>query len=611
MRDDPGNAAAGTDGSVAVARAYAAGAWLIGMISIASMVANGWVPLDEGTTLLAARWVEGGALPHRDFAYPYTGGLTLMHALAVRVAGDSMLAPRFTLLVALAVWLPAIWFLARRFVGPPVAALAVIACAWWSVLVYPAAMPTWYVLFCATWATVALAGWHDTARLRWVLLAGLAAGFAVTFKQTGLATLVGAGFGVLAIHQQRHAAASDVAKTASKDVLTLSLLAVAMIVPLAIVMRRGIGSGEALTIALPLAVVILALGQGAWTTPASGLATRRLLAAWGALVAGAVIPVGGLVAWFGSHGALDSLITANTAGMIRTATTIEQAMTPWPAMLAYGLPAVLIIGVWAYACNRVRSPTAAFAVGGILAIVVLLAAAKFTASYRGVWFAAQLVLPLASVVIARRVATADPIPLVVVAAAALLAINQVPFGAPNYFAYVAPLGYVAAVSVSSALPRRAVLSVLFALVAFGGWFHRIGSVHTVGFGPIWWDDAHALPGPHGQLRVTTGDSATYDRLTALVAAHGGAERFIAGPELGALYALAGTQRVVAQPYLLTDDPQGDSTAIAAVVDTATVRAIAINGAPRFLPRVSAGAQAWIEARYPNVERVGSVDFRWR
>lgn len=69
--------------------------------------------------------------------------------------------------------------------------------------------------------------------------------------------------------------------------------------------------------------------------------------------------------------------------------------------------------------------------------------------------------------------------------------------------------------------------------------------------------------------------------------------------------------VIAQPYPLTDDPSGDATAVAAAIDTATVRAVVLNGAPRFLPTVSAGAQGWIEARYPNVERVGSVDFCWR
>ncbi len=611
MRDEAEIPAAGTDGSVTVAGACAVGAWLVGVVSIASMIANGWVPLDEGTTLLAARWVEGGALPHRDFAYPYTGGLTLLHAFALRIGGDSMLAPRITLLAAFALWLPAIWILARRFVDPQVAALAVVVCAWWSVLVYPAAMPTWYVLFCATWATVALAGWHDSARLRWVLLAGVAAGIAVTFKQTGLATLVGAGFGVLAIHQHRDAVAGSVAKTAGRDVLTLSLLAVAMSVPLAIVMRRGIGSGEALTIALPLAAAIVTLGARTWHAPTSETSTRKLLIAWGVLVGGALIPIVGLVAWFGAHGAMDSLVTANTAGMIRTATTIEQAMTPWPTMLTYGVPTVVILVGWAYACSRLRSSTAALVFGGTLGVVVLLAGAKFTVAYRGVWFAAQLVLPLAAVVMCRRAAATDPMPLVVVAAAALLAINQVPLGAPNYFAYVAPLGFLAALGASAAFSRRTVLTVLVALVAFGGWFHRIGSVHTVGFGPVWWDDAHALPGAHGKLRVTTGDSATYDRLTALVAEHGGAERFIAGPELGALYALAGTRRVIAQPYLLTDDPHGDAAAVAAAIDTATVRAIVLNGAPRFLPTVSAGARGWIEARYPNVERVGSVDFRWR
>jgi len=208
-----------------------------------------------------------------------------------------------------------------------------------------------------------------------------------------------------------------------------------------------------------------------------------------------------------------------------------------------------------------------------------------------------------------------PIPFVVAAAAVLPAINQVPYGAPNYFAYVAPLGFLTALAALAATnpttDRRAVVVVLVVLTAFGGWFHRIGSVHSVGFGPVWWDDAHPLPGAHGKLLVTANDSAEYGRLMQLVADHGGAERFVAGPELGALYALTGTRRVVAQPYLLTDDPAGDSSAVAAVVDPSTITAVALNDAPRFLPPISTSARAWIEARYPNAERVGRVEFRWR
>lgn len=603
-------AAGRAPGSVTVARTYGIGVWLIAVVSIAVMVSHSWVPLDEGTTLLAARWAEAGALPHRDFAYPYTGGLAALHALTVRLVGDSMLAPRLNLLVAFALWLPAIWVIARRFATPAVAALTMLACAWWSVLVYPAAMPTWYLLFCATWATAALARWHDTGALRWVILAGVAAGVAIAIKQTGLGTLVGAGFGVLAIHQHREMRAGETLRRPAQKVFTLSLLAVATIVPIAIILRRGVLSGEALAITLPLGAVILALAVREWNSPTAS-STRRLMGAWGALGLGALLPIAALVAWYAVNGAVDSFVAANTGGVLRTAATIERAMTPWPAMLSYGLPATLVIGGLAYLTTRVRPSGAALAVGLLLTLAVGVAASEFTPAYLGVWYSAQLLLPAAVVVIGRRRGGDDPIPLVVAAAAALLAINQVPYGAPNYFAYVAPLGFLAALAAGVAVPRRAMLATLVVLTAFGGWFHRIGSVQSVGFGPVWWDDAHPLPGSHGKLLVTAPDSAAYDRLVSLVATHSGPERFLAGPELGALYALTGTRRVVAQPYLLTDDPLGDSTAIAAAVDTTLVSAVAVNDEPHFLAPISASARRWIETHYPNVERVGAVQFRWR
>lgn len=221
-------------------RAHAIVAWLVAVVSVATMISHSWVPLDEGTTLLAARWVEGGALPHRDFAYPYTGGLAALHALTVRLVGDSMLAPRLNLLAAFALWLPAVWFLARRFTTPVVAALMTVACAWWSILVYPAAMPTWYLLFCATWGAAALAKWYDTGALWWVLIAGLAAGVAIAIKQTGVGTLVGAGFGVLAIHQSRVSPERGATGQQDRSLLTIALLAVAGVVPLAIAVKRGL-----------------------------------------------------------------------------------------------------------------------------------------------------------------------------------------------------------------------------------------------------------------------------------------------------------------------------------------------------------------------------------
>ena len=128
---------------------------------------------------------------------------------------------------------------------------------------------------------------------------------------------------------------------------------------------------------------------------------------------------------------------------------------------------------------------------------------------------------------------------------------------------------------------------------------------------MWWDDAHQLPGAHGKLLVTTADSATHARVVALIAEHGGAETFAAGPELPALFVLAGTKRLVSQPYLLAPDANADSTALAVAVDAARTRLVVINSAPQFLPAVSASARLWLAHRFPFSERVGAMEVRWQ
>ena len=49
---------------------------------------RGWIPSDEGTFGQSAERVLQGELPHKDFDEGYTGGLTHLHALAFRVAGN-------------------------------------------------------------------------------------------------------------------------------------------------------------------------------------------------------------------------------------------------------------------------------------------------------------------------------------------------------------------------------------------------------------------------------------------------------------------------------------------------------------------------------------------
>lgn len=75
-----------------------------------------WVADDEGLLGQAAERVLAGELPHRDFAETYTGGLSFLHAAAFRVLDVDLISLRYLLLLSTAVWIPAFYACATRFV---------------------------------------------------------------------------------------------------------------------------------------------------------------------------------------------------------------------------------------------------------------------------------------------------------------------------------------------------------------------------------------------------------------------------------------------------------------------------------------------------------------
>lgn len=619
------------------ARWWGVSAGAIALASVATQLTQSWVPLDEGTIALAARYVGLGFLPHRDFAYPYTGGLAVWDALAMRVFGDTMAAPRTALFLAFAAWIPAFWALARRFVGPVGAATTLVLAAWWSLYVYPAAMPTWYLLFLATWLVFALIRWRAAPRARWLVLAGVLCGTAIAIKQTGLYLVLAALVGVLAYDQDAPSSAAEgSAPAASRRIrwaAVTALLAALAALPILIVLRRGFASGETLVIVLPAFAVIAGLFVRERRLYRSGDVPRAnpLIRAWGVVLAGAAIPVGALVAWYAAHGAAGALIDGAFLRGLNTAATINRAAPPAATIVVSGVIAFALAGLLA----RPQRLFWRFFGGSLVAFALCVGAMYSVAAYHMTWHAAQLLVPigvvLAVMVAARghasardRAAGGDL--LVLAAAVVSVALNQFPYAAPNYFAYVAPLamllvGLVVGLArrgVLRALPpmrfvahavRTPFLVVLFLL--FGGWFHRIGSVQTVGEGSVWWDDAHALPGPHAGLTATRSDSAKHERLLDLIRAHGGPDRFVAGPELPQLYVLAGTTRLVGQPFLLAPGLDADTAAFARALDPSAIDLVAINDAPLFLAAPSPAVRAWIAARFRNVERVEDVEVRWR
>ena len=117
---------------------------------------RGWVPADEGFLGQSAERVLHGELPHRDYSEGYTGGLTYLNAAAFRLFGTNLASMRYMLFLFFVIWVPAFHYAARRFVSAPVAGAVTVLAAAWSIPNYPAALPSWYNLFFATFGLAAV-----------------------------------------------------------------------------------------------------------------------------------------------------------------------------------------------------------------------------------------------------------------------------------------------------------------------------------------------------------------------------------------------------------------------------------------------------------------------
>ena len=156
---------------------------------------RGWIPWDAGMLAQAADRVLYGERPHVDFADPYPGLLTWVHAAAFAIGGESLATLRWVLLpTALAAQLTIYWLL-RRMWPAAIAAGFLIGMAPWSIPMYPESMASWYAVFFSIFALAAVEKARMTSGTAtgWWMLAGCSVAVAALMKTTGLATLVALG----------------------------------------------------------------------------------------------------------------------------------------------------------------------------------------------------------------------------------------------------------------------------------------------------------------------------------------------------------------------------------------------------------------------------------
>jgi dolichyl-phosphate-mannose-protein mannosyltransferase len=596
----------------------------VGVVSAAyvgARLTRGWVPHDEGTLAQSAARVGAGELPHRDFGEPYTGGLAYLDALAFRVFGTNLVAPRIVLFLVFLAWVPAVFYIASRFVASaPAGGLTLLAVAW-SLPNYSAAIPSWFNLFFACFGVAALLKFLETGRTRWLLVAGVCGGLSCLIKIVGLHYVAGALL-FLVYHEQNARPAPQAGGGGRVYQIVLAGALVAFVALLATVIRSRLDAADIVAFVLPGAALA---GFLAWHERATGggpsaarFATMAQLV--GPFVLGMLLPVAIFLVPYVRSGALDALVggvlVAPTRRFRFAATALPALETAWAV-----LPGLLVFGLapgWRQRTRRIV--TGVFG----LALMICFLEGRDHLVYRDVWYSLRWLAPVAVCAgVALLASTKGRATLrriererlmLLLAVTAITTLVQFPFSAPVYFLYVAPLVLLTAaalVAARSPVPAGLGAATMAFYLAFAvRWIHP-GFIYNMG---LYYEDdmqTELLALPRGGLRVTAEDAAQYVRLVAAVQAHAHGPYAYATPDCPEVSFLSGLRNPTRTLFDFFDEPVGRTPRILTTLAGARVNVAVLNRKPAFSGPPPADLLAALAERYPRSTTVGRFEVRWR
>lgn len=604
--------------------------WAAGAVYSWLHLRSGWIAHDEGTIGQSAVRVLAGELPHADFDAMYTGGLALFHAAVFEIGDVDLVAPRLALWGALLLWLPVVFWIARRFAGPLVASVATLVAVTWSIPNYPAAMPSWYNLFLATFGTGCLLRYLDTSRRRWLLLAGACGGVSVLFKITGVYFLAAAGLFLIAVEQSD--TAEDTTEEASRDGagpvayrLVLGALGLGCTAALTLLASGTGGARSLFYFALPVAVVVLLLGWRDRWAGSAGSRDRlgRLSRTAAPFVLGAVVPIGLFLLPYVAGGHLDELYRGV---FVIPRRRLAEAVMYMPGPKDWG-PA--LVAASPFVLGGLASPKWR----RILALIVAVAGAWIVlngsddAVYRSMWTSIRPLIPLVvlggAALLARRSAERedggtdrrDLAGFLMVAVLAMTSLIQFPFSAPIYFMYVGPLLVLALLGIVRLLPastsmRPLVVGFLAAHMLFAARWLNTGFIRGMGLSYRPTPQVAELELPRGGLFVASSEKSQYERLVKLLERVAPDETIYAGPDCPEVYFLSGHRNPTRAlfDFLSVDDLRGD--ALLETLEEHDVRAVVVNRNPSFSDRLDERTLAALERRHDHTAVIGKFIVWW-
>jgi Dolichyl-phosphate-mannose-protein mannosyltransferase len=578
---------------------------------------SGWVPADDGILGQSAMRVFNGQLPHRDFVEMYGGGLNYIHALFFRLFGVNLVSLRISVFLFFLTWIAAVFYICRRFVLPLSAGAVTLLAVVWTLPNYPAAMPSWYNLFFATFGAAALLHYLDGQAKRWLFLAGLCGGISILIKIIGAYYIAGVLLFLVLLEQQSQAAdgqrpgcGSLVYRVFTFGSLGLFLTALVMVV------RHELGAREIYHFVLPSAVIVaLILLRERYVGGAES--SRRFVHLFQTLlpfVAGVTLPILLFLIPYILSGSVHTVlggVSSSSAGRA-VALAVVRPLPLDKILFAVPLAALMVLSVY---CQGTKKRMIVLSIG--LAVALLVLACKLYINLPGkLWFTVGTLTPLVILIGAvmllvdsKKLVFSDlrqKQMLLFLPLAALCSLVQFPFPVPIYFCYAAPLTLFAFVAIVAQCRGRSagyafapiVVFYIFVAVQYVVPSYIYELTHKVGA-------MRVLRLPRGGgIKMEYADG--WEQLIKLLQQHSPNGLMWAGNNCAELYFLSG----LANP--LPDDGGASPDEILKAIQSDDLKLVVLNQAPFFpsaLPDPHVVAE--VTRKFPHFARAGGFLVFWR
>jgi len=493
---------------------------------------QGWIPHDEGLLGQSAERVVLGEIPHIDFDDPYTGGQAMLHALSFKLFGIRSYSIRMVLFAFSIIFALATYSLASRFAKPWLAALLTLTSVSWSVPNYFAGLPSWYNLFFAMFGTWALVKYDETARNRWLVLAGAMGGVSFLFKLSGL-FFVAAGLLFLVFREQEMAPKVGIDRSRRASFLVFCFASLVVFVAMLLVLiRQRLTPMDILIFVVPSASLAAFLVVNEWNAGdgSSWVRFKGLLLPIAWFTAGAVIPVMAFLVPYLLNSGLSDFVNGVFILPQQRLQWTDYRLPPIRSLLASIPLAVLMVVPF---LTHVRFESQLVTIIASLACIIGVLSGSNETVYTFLWNTARPTIPMATILgswilFAKQTGEESStigkrcLLFLFLSMASMVSLIQFPYSFGIYFCYAAPFAILAlamAIHAQSNSPRGIQLCVLCLYLGFAVVWLNHGKIQRIGVQFVPQDNSTLMSLSRSGLWVSESQADLYKRVIAEVTSH--------------------------------------------------------------------------------------------